>query len=280
MATIKRQAVLLLRRWPAVRKIAKKTVLLIFGQRGINYVNSLLSDRRSARKYGTIPIYYIYGFHKKIRLESSVSGFSELAGRIIDEGRTYLHYDRLYTLWQALEGVTRESIVIEIGTYKGGSARFLHDSLRLLGKSNHLYVCDTFKGHPVVEESVDGEHKVNEDFSDVSLEEVEAYLSKCVNLEIVVGNIMETASKIPDQSIGFMHIDVDVYPATRFCLECFCPRLINGGVVVIDDYGFLTCKGAKIAVDEYVSAHPEFRFFHLTTGQAVLVRWSNSSTKE
>jgi hypothetical protein len=55
-------------------------------------------------------------------LESAVPWFSELAGRIIDEGKTYLHYDRLYTLWQALEGVTPESIVIEIGTYKGGSA--------------------------------------------------------------------------------------------------------------------------------------------------------------
>jgi O-methyltransferase len=259
----------------SVRRIAKKIILLVFGQRGINYVNSLLS----ARRHGTIPIYYVYGFRKKIRLESSVLGFSELAGRIIQEGRTYLHYDRLYTLWQAL-GVTPESIVIEIGTYKGGSALFLHDSLRLRGKSNRLYVCDTFKGHPVVEESVDGEHKVYEGFSDVSVEDVEVYLSDCVDLEIVVGNIMETASRIPDKPVGFMHIDVDVYPATKFCLECFCPRLVNGGVAVIDDYGFVTCEGAKIAVDEYVSAHPEFRLFHLTTGQAVLVRWSNSCAKQ
>jgi len=258
-----------------LRKIVKKIVLLIMGQRGINYINYALS----ASRYGTIPIYYIHNANKKIRIDSSISGFSELAGRIISEGRTYLHYDRLYTLWQALDGVTPESIVIEIGTYRGGSARFLHDSLRHRGKNNLLYVCDTFEGHPVVDERVDGNHKVNEGFRDVSFENVEAYLSNCVNLEIVVGNIMETARKIPDQLIGFMHIDVDVYPATRFCLEYFCSRLINGGVVVIDDYGFLTCKGVKMAVDEYVSVHPEFRFFHLTTGQAVLMRWSNSYTK-
>jgi len=255
-----------------LRKIIKKILLLTMGQKGIDYVNFVLS----ARTYSAIPIYYIQNAKKKIRIDSSVPGFSELAGRIIGEGRTYLHYDRLYTLWQALEGVTPESIVIEIGAFRGGSARFLHDSLRYRAKNNLLYVCDTFEGHAVVDERVDGGHKVNKGFSNVSLEDVEAYLSTCVNLEIVVGNIIETARKIPDQPIGFMHIDVDVYPATRYCLKFFGSRLINGGVVVIDDYGSMTCKGVKMAVDEYVSDHPEFRFFHLITGQAVLIRWSNS----
>jgi hypothetical protein len=65
----------------------------------------------------------------------------------------------------------------------------------------------------------------------------------------VEGDIRETASRFTDQhAFGMVHIDVDVHPITEFCLEFFAPRVVIGATIVVDDYGFKTCKGVKKAV--------------------------------
>jgi len=225
-------------------------------------------DIFSPKLLNSIPDYYIKGAQKKIRLET-LEGFGPIATRIIGEHRTYLGYDRLYTLWQAVKGVPYGSIVIEVGAWKGGSAKFIHDALRCRHKENQLYVCDTFKGHALVDKEVDGDHTTVAGFKDTSTYEVGLYMEKCHNFKIIEGDIMKTASLIPDLPIGLLHLDCDVYPPTKFCLEHFGHRMARGSTIVVDDYGFTTCKGAKKAVDGYVNHY--MRMFHLTTGQAILV---------
>src|SRR5438128_1334193 len=70
----------------------------------------------------------------------------------------------------------------------------------------------------------------------------------------------------------FAHLAVDVYPVMRHALDFFATRILPGSLIVVDDYGFVTCRGTRQAVDEFVASHPNYRFFHLLTGQALLVR--------
>ena len=92
-------------------------------------------------------------------------------------------------------------------------------------------------------------------------------------VRLVVGEIHETADALDtEQAFGLVHIDVDVYPPTKFCLERFAPRDVPGGTIVVDDYGFKTCPGVKQAVDEFVATNPHFRLLHVMTGQAALIR--------
>jgi hypothetical protein len=75
------------------------------------------------------------------------------------------------------------------------------------------------------------------------------------------------------RQFGFVHLDVDVYPITQFCVEFFAPRLVAGGVIVVDDYGSRTCEGVTKAVDEFAAAHARDVYaMHLLSGQAVLLR--------
>ncbi len=90
----------------------------------------------------------------------------------------------------------------------------------------------------------------------------------------MVGDIIETApvALAHEPSFALVHVDVDVYPPTEFCLRVFAPRLARGAWLVVDDYGFLTCPGAKKAVDDFIAASPDFGMLHLLTGQAVIYR--------
>ena len=71
-------------------------------------------------------------------------------------------------------------------------------------------------------------------------------------LHFVRGPVEET---IPDQMperIALLRLDTDWYESTRHELEHLYPRLVDGGVLIIDDYGHW--EGARRAVDEYFGA--------------------------
>jgi len=224
---------------------------------------------RQAREYE----YYWREAFKRIDIRQLVP-FGEIADRVIRDGRTYLNVDRLYTIWQAVESLPPSArAVAEVGVYRGGSAWFMADALRRSGREMPFYVCDTFQGHVEVDDSVDGAHRPGVQFTRVKAEKVAKYLREFPFIRMQVGDIRETAPAFAGESaFGLVHLDVDVYPITRFCLDFFGPRVVPGGMMVMDDYGTTTCEGVKRAVDEFTASNPGFRVMHLLTGQAVVTR--------
>jgi hypothetical protein len=216
--------------------------------------------------------YYLSGARKKVDLRK-LPGFSEAAGRLIAEARTFLHYDRLHTLWQGVCGSARDLPIVEIGAYQGGSAKLIAEAMRYGRRGECLFVCDTFSGHACVNEHLDKKHKVGRQFLDTSAEGVRDYLRGYPNVNIVIGDFAETSQQLSDiAAFAFVHIDVDVHPTTPLCLHFFSERLAEGASIVVDDYGFRTCPGVKKAVDDFIAARTDFRLLHLTTGQGVLFK--------
>ncbi len=74
-----------------------------------------------------------------------------------------------------------------------------------------------------------------------------------------------------DARFAFVHVDVDLYQPTRDAIDFFYPRLLPGGILLFDDYGFMTCPGARRAVDEHRRSSSD-AFIRLPTGQAFLTR--------
>jgi len=217
--------------------------------------------------------YYLSGARKKIDV-AAVPGFADAAARIKADGRSGMHLDRLYTLWQAVQQAPAGPIV-EVGAYQGGSAKFIAESFLTRGMAPRFFVCDTFSGHARTDDVFDTvTHREGGKFLNTSPESVAAYLAPHPNVEVVVGDIIDTApARLAEEpAFALVHVDVDVYPPTEFCLRFFAPRLARGALLVVDDYGFITCPGAKKAVDDFVAAHPEFGMWHLLSGQAVVYR--------
>jgi O-methyltransferase len=210
--------------------------------------------------------------HKRIDIRE-LEGFGPMAAKAVKEHRTGMRQDRLYTLWQAVAGMPPgDHAIAEVGSYRGGSARFIGEALQWHHRTPPFFVCDTFSGHAVVDETVDGPHKVGEQFVNTSYEDVRAYLADLPKIQLVAGDFLTTSSQLePHAPFAFAHVDVDVYPVTRHALQFFAPRMTPRSAIVVDDYGFTTCQGARQAVDEFAAAHAEYRFFHLLTGQALLV---------
>lgn len=76
---------------------------------------------------------------------------------------------------------------------------------------------------------------------------------------------------LPGTRWCFVHIDVDLYAPTLASLEYFFPRLVDGGVIICDDYGAPLFPGAHRAWDRFCARH-DLPFVVLDTGQSVILK--------
>ena len=163
------------------------------------------------------------------------------------ENRTLVSQERCFMLYQfAKYAQGKHGDFAEVGVYKGGTAKLIAKTC----PDKCIYLFDTFSGMPTEDRSIDI-HKLG-DFSDTSLHNVRRFLRDCDNVVIIPGFFPDTSSMIGDKVFYFVHIDVDIYKSVKDSLEFFYSRMIEGGVMVFDDYGWKNCPGIKKAISEFL----------------------------
>jgi O-methyltransferase len=190
---------------------------------------------------------------------------------IVKEDRCYIIH-RLANHCSGLPGN-----VAECGVFKGGTAFVIADALRQTSKRVRLY--DTFSGFPEGTENDPSGHKAG-GFGNASLQAVKAYLSDFPSVEYAPGVIPETFNHTDKETYCFVHVDVDLYRSVYDCCVYFYPRLVAGGVMIFDDYGFEPYIDAgKKAVDDFFLDKPEVPF-SLRTGQCILIKLPDAQASE
>ena len=142
--------------------------------------------------------------------------------------------------------------VAEIGVYKGGTAKLLAILCARNSKSLHLF--DTFEGLPPTD--LEKDILKEGDFGDTSLQKVQSFLDDNANVTLYPGIFPATSAPIEDKIFCLVHIDVDIFQSVMDCCHFYYPRVVPGGMMVFDDYGDISCPGAKMAVDEFFRDKP------------------------
>lgn len=162
-----------------------------------------------------------------------------------------------------------EGDVWECGVYKGGTAAMMAALLKEKNSPKKLHLFDTFEGMPQTDAARDW-HKAG-DFGDTDVESVRKYVDAEEIAVIHKGFIPDTFAGLENSTIAFAHIDLDIYKSILDSLHFIWPRLSVGGVVVFDDYGYASCRGARLAVDEFFAQQKAFPLC-LQTGQAIVFK--------
>lgn len=131
--------------------------------------------------------------------------------------------------------------VADLGTMRGGTAFVL----RKLAPDKRLHLFDTWAGTPIDDPLC--HHKKGEWAA--SLEECQRLVGNGEMNCYHAGVFPETASQGADQYC-FVYVDMDTQQATADALAFFWPRLVPGGRLLVDDYGWEPCAGVRVAVDE------------------------------
>ncbi len=215
----------------------------------------------------SMAIYPKYKFSEYGRIYLEDEGFIKYYEKIMDKNNWH-SLDRKYTLDQLLKlCIHLQGDLVECGTYKGASAYLMCIKTINSDKSVHLF--DSFEGlsEPDIK---DGKYWSKGSLKSAE-EDVRNLLSEFNNYHIYKGWIPERFNNVSSRKFCFLHIDVDLYQPTLESLKFFYDRMVKGSVILLDDYGFNTCPGAKSAADSFFSDKPE-EIISLPTGQAFIVK--------
>lgn len=192
------------------------------------------------------------------------------------ESATLVDLYRNYELWSLVEQTWNlPGALLEVGVWRGGTGALIARRAELSGIVDPVYLCDTFTG--VVKATKKdwfyrgGEHR---DASRADVEDLVYRRMNLKNVRIVEGVFPESApAELGSAQFRFCHIDVDVYRSASDILEWLWDRLVVGGIVVYDDYGFPRTSGITKHVDEQRGLPGRLVIYNLN-GHAILIKLS------
>ena len=179
--------------------------------------------------------------------------------------------EQLKILFDAVKYLEENKIqgdLVECGVWKGGSALAIAIAIEGSIQKRNIYLYDTFAGMTAptqFDRKIGGgyakellnesqENRESKVWAIASLEEVKRNILGNTTLseshfQFIVGDVAETLqAKIPS-SIALARLDTDWYESTKIELELIWPKIVPGGILIIDDYGHW--EGAKLATDEF-----------------------------
>ena len=234
------------------------------------------------------------GFKRRVRRESrgqgaATPGDADLMGistedrAIVERALPYTltGIARLAALVEAVRYCTRRGVpgaFAECGVWRGGSVLAMVLTLQHLGREDrdiHLY--DTFEGmtEPTERDVSSIDPPALETWRQAQARDerpwAELFPSDAVGenavretlaatryppdrLHFVRGPVERTLPEHAPERVALLRLDTDWYESTRHELEHLYPRLSDGGVLIVDDYGHW--EGARRAVDEYFDRYP------------------------
>jgi O-methyltransferase len=188
---------------------------------------------------------------------------------------------RQIALVQAVRYLVRQGVegcFVECGVWRGGSSMAVALTLAQLGETmRDLYLYDTFEGMTPptgVDRAADGtpaqtyyDRELNETggWCVAGLDDVRQNMASTgypqARVHFVKGTVETTIPRhVPNGPVALLRLDTDWYESTKHELIHLFPRVSEGGVLIIDDYGHW--EGARKAVDEYLGGLTRTFYVH------------------
>jgi O-methyltransferase len=220
-------------------------------------------------------------FHRQ-RPSSPQLDFSPFQKSLLKKVRpfTMTSDERVVVLESAVRHVAQNysGDFVECGVAKGGSMMAIAYTLLEMGINDRdLFLYDTFEGMPEPDKVDRGrfgepahrswrkrrDAEGHSTWINHGIEEVRRNLSLTgypqSRMHFIRGKVEDTLpGAAPPRAIALLRLDTDWHASTRAELDHLYPKLVRGGVLIVDDY--FRWQGARKATDEYIAEH-EIRIF-------------------
>ena len=152
-----------------------------------------------------------------------------------------------------------EGHIVECGVFKGSSLIRFISFANIFKDKKKIYGFDVFGKFPSTNRKEDKvfADRHNKNLGDgISLKNLNKKLKrkKFINFKLIKGDILKTIDiflkKRKKFKISILHLDLDVYVATKFALEKFYPYIVKNGIIILDDYKHVS--GATRSINEFI----------------------------
>jgi hypothetical protein len=188
---------------------------------------------------------------------------------------------RLHTLvWAARSALELpHGDFVECGTFKGDMAFVITEVTRLAQSGRRFHLYDSFAGFDPAQSSQDDFADLpgffamaNAVYSEPGLHEsVMRRFAEKRYVSVHRGYLPHTLDGSAPDAIAFLHIDLNSAKAEIGCLERLFDRVVVGGLIVFDDYGWKSYRAQKSAEDAFFAARG-YAVLELPTGQGLVVK--------
>lgn len=243
-------------------------------------------------KYGLRPLHSSVFWGDRMLTLDKAAGFFDEEGfkrsyEAIRGSHVYDSYNsphtiawRLHTLvWAARSAIAHEGDLVECGVFKGDMSWVIATMLGDQIADRTFYLYDSFEGFSPALSSA-GDFPSDPDFLAMANEVYrdpaiyEAVVKKFAGMphvKIIRGFVPDTFKIGIPERIAFLHIDLNSPAAEIAALEHLFDRVVSGGYIVFDDYGWKPFKKQRDAENRFMADRGHF-ILELPTGQGLVIK--------
>jgi hypothetical protein len=206
----------------------------------------------------------LFTFDKNLSFLSDEK-FMEAFGTHVDTEIEKAIVWRIYTLcWAAKRALRLDGDFMECGSHRGTSARIIADYLDFASVPKRFRLFDVFDnegqtdlhGYPDLKGGI--YDFVRDRFSDFP------------NVDVIRGWVPGILEGNTPDKIAFLHIDMNNATAELAALEHLFDRVVPGGSIVLDDYGWAAYSAQKEVEDAFFESRG-YQVLELPTGQGLVI---------
>lgn len=188
---------------------------------------------------------------------------------------------RLNTLvWAARSALRVPGDFVECGVFEGEMSWLVSQVVDLEAAGRTFYLYDTFDGFSSKYSSAETDYPHNPRVFDLHDEvyrqphlhgKVVELFADQPNVRVIKGVVPDVLHENSPEQIAYLHIDMNSPGPEIAALELLFDRVSPGGVIVLDDYGWLVHRAQKAADDAFF-ADRGYEILEMPTGQGLVVK--------
>lgn len=180
---------------------------------------------------------------------------------------------RHLNLWAAFHAKQLDGDFVDCGVFRAGNAMSIMTYIDFKNmKGRKYFLFDTFCGLDekcASKEEVDG-------YKGMYSKDVYPFVADSFkdfpNVEIVRGAIPQTLTQVDIKKVAYLSIDMNCVMPEIEALKFFWPRMVKGGIVILDDYGWGGFHDRQKEAQDKFAESVGVKIFTLPTGQGMMAK--------
>lgn len=177
--------------------------------------------------------------------------------------------------WAAQHAAKLEGDFVECGVNTGIMSRAVIHYVDFNKTGKTFWLTDTFRGIPE-EQFSPNEKKIgllghNQEYYTEDIVEKVKKTFEGFNVQIIQGKVPDTLPEIKAEKVSYLSIDMNITKPEIDAINYFWDKLVFGGIVILDDYGFFLHQEQKHFFDKFAKEKGT-SILSLPTGQGMILK--------
>ncbi|NBQ38357.1 MAG: class I SAM-dependent methyltransferase [Alphaproteobacteria bacterium] len=231
----------------------------------LSAVHSLLNSLRPEWNRGVFAGDNLITFGKNLSFRFDKPFMRALEAHAHDGVEKSIIWRTAILVWAARNGLRRDGDFVECGCYRGTSARIICDTIDINNTNKAFYLYDMFdyrEGSP---------HAKMPGMCPELYDEVCQKFASIKRASVIKGEVPDILNSVSPDRISFLHIDMNNAASEIGALNRLFERVTPGGMIVLDDYGYLPYRAQRDAERQWF-AERGYDVMELPKGQGLVIK--------